>query len=229
MRINFDVDTEKDFMNETGALYVPGAELIKPNLKSLTSDAEKQKIPILGSIDVHFGTPEYAHREGELQIHGGPFDYHTMHGTKGAEKIKETMILYSDCWPDVPAQDTGIYVPHRLDNTVNRNKLITNASQILNPLDHRQGIFFEKQSYDVFTNPSLEVFLDILGVTEAVVYGVATDYCVKAAVLGMQKRGIQCYVVDDAIAGVGPETTKSALEEMAEAGAKFVKTEEVIK
>jgi len=32
-----------------------------------------------------------------------------------------------------------------------------------------------------------------------VVYGVATDFCVKAAVLGMQKRGVQCYVVEDAI------------------------------
>ena len=64
--------------------------------------------------------------------------------------------------------------------------------------------------------------------TKAVVYGVATDYCVKAAVIGMQQRGIQCYVVEDAIAGVSPDSTKEAIWKMLEAGAKFVKTEDVL-
>jgi len=71
-------------------------------------------------------------------------------------------------------------------------------------------------------------FLEIAKVGEAVVYGVATDFCVKAAVLGMQKRGVQCYVVEDAIKGVFPETTQKALEEMILAGAKFVTTKDIL-
>jgi nicotinamidase/pyrazinamidase len=87
---------------------------------------------------------------------------------------------------------------------------------------------FEKQTYDVFTNSQIRGALQDYKVTEAVVYGVATDYCVMAAVKGMQKLGIQCYVVEDAIAGITPETTKQAIYEMKEAGAKFVKTEDII-
>jgi nicotinamidase/pyrazinamidase len=87
---------------------------------------------------------------------------------------------------------------------------------------------FSKTSYDVFTNLATELVLKTYDVKEAVVYGVATDYCVKAAVLGMQKRGIQCYVVEDAIAGVSPDTTSQAIYEMKEAGAVFIKTEDVL-
>ena len=72
------------------------------------------------------------------------------------------------------------------------------------------------------------MYLSLYEVQEAVVYGVATDYCIKAAVVGLQKRGVQCYVVEDAISGVAPDTTKSALEEMVRAGARFVKTSDVL-
>jgi nicotinamidase/pyrazinamidase len=186
MKIFYDVDTQNDFMNKDGALYVPNAELIKPNLKLLTDFARKNKILIIGSLDKHFGIEEYREREGELARWGGPFPDHCMAGTFGQKKIQETN------------QESS------------------------------QGFFFEKQSYDVFTNPLISKFLKESKIAEAVVYGVATDYCVKAAVLGMQQRGIQCYVIEDAIKGVFPESTKSALEEMIKAGAKFVTTKQVI-
>ena len=91
-----------------------------------------------------------------------------------------------------------------------------------------QGIYFEKQSYDIFTNPAFAEFLKQAKIKQAIVYGVATDYCVKAAVLGMQDKGIQCYIVEDAIKGVDPETTKQALEEMTNAGAKLVTTKDIL-
>ena len=43
MKIHYDVDTQNDFMNPSGALYVPDAESIKPNLKKLTDHAKKNK------------------------------------------------------------------------------------------------------------------------------------------------------------------------------------------
>ena len=73
-----------------------------------------------------------------------------------------------------------------------------------------------------------EFLLKEAGVENAYVFGVATDYCVKAAVLGMQERGIQTYVVEDAIKGITPETTEAALKEMEQAGAKFITTEQVL-
>jgi nicotinamidase/pyrazinamidase len=88
--------------------------------------------------------------------------------------------------------------------------------------------YFEKQHYNVFTNPDAERVLKQEKVNEAVVYGVATDICVRAAVLGMQARTILCYVVEDAIRGIFPDKTQQALEEMVKAGAKLVTTKDVL-
>lgn len=212
MRIFYDVDTQNDFMNKNGALYVPGAELIKPNLKLLTDYAEMNKVSIVGSLDVHFGTEEHKDKEGELQRWGGPFPDHCMYNSEGAMKISETRTFGSGqiILPNYLSHGTW----SRLDTAVSESK-------------RNSSVYFEKQSYDIFKTPFFERFLEKAGVKEAAVYGVATDYCIKAAVLGLQERGIQCYVVEDAIKGVAPETTESALEEMAKAGAKFVKAAEV--
>ena len=60
-----------------------------------------------------------------------------------------------------------------------------------------QGVYFEKEVYSLFANPLAERFLASLAARlpgeraalELVVYGVATDYCVKAAALGLAERG----------------------------------------
>lgn len=229
MRIFYDVDTQHDFISKRGVLYTPGAEEIKPNLKRLTDYADEIKIPIIGSVDNHFGTEEYKHREGELKRWGGRFADHCMAGTIGQKKIAQTRRSDYIRGDEVPAEE---FIPHTLDDRVDDrkiNEVKRKAENIKEVYSSRwYGTFFEKQSFDVFTNPNFEAFLKIADVKEAVVYGVATDYCVKAAVLGMQKRGIQCYVVEDAIAAVTPETGKSALEEMVKSGAKLIKTKDVL-
>jgi nicotinamidase/pyrazinamidase len=186
MKIFYDVDTQNDFMNKDGALYVPDAESIKPNLKILTEYAAKNKIQVVASVDNHYGTPEMKEVEAELARWGGPFPDHCMNGTLGQRKIVETA-------PELT-----------------------------------RAIILEKQHYDVFTNPAIEPMLQTMDVKEAFVYGVATDFCVKAAVLGMQERGIQCYVITDAIRGVFPDKSKAALEEMINARAMLVTTKQVL-
>ena len=239
MRVFYDVDTQNDFMNKDGALYVPDAELIKPNLKMLTEFARSKAIPIIGSVDRHFGTEEYKAREGELSKWGGPFPEHCMNGKYGEKKIVET--TWWCCCPSIETDRDNDYGRY-LENVLDFNKIgfennflfATRLDFLSKKLRNKEQsnsfdpVYFEKQSYDVFTNPTLEVFLKYAGVKEAIVYGVATDFCVKAAVLGMQKRGIDCYVVEDAIKGVFVDSTKSALEEMTKAGAKFVTTKEIL-
>ena len=138
-----------------------------------------------------------------------------MIGEKGQEKIRETQ------------KKDSLFVPHNLDNGVRKYDLVQAISSATNstPLN---ALYFEKQSHDVFTNPAFELFLDLAEVNEVVVYGVATDICVKAAVLGMQYRGIQCYVVGDSTSGVDSNETKKAIDEMKEEGAIFVKTKDVL-
>lgn len=222
LRIYYAEDIQNDFMNNNGALYVPDAELIKPNIKLLTQNAKEQKIFVLGSVDKHFGTPEYKDRELELARWGGPFPDHCMAGTFGQRIIPESMSSNPE---------RAMYIANLLSNEILEKQLEIALEHLdfvhinkWSPL----GVYFEKQSYDIFTNVNANEFLKRAKINEAVVYGVATDYCLKSAVLGMQKIGIQCYVVEDAIKGVFPESTKSALEEMATAGAKFIKTKEVL-
>ncbi|MBN2051887.1 isochorismatase family protein [Candidatus Woesearchaeota archaeon] len=239
MNIFYDVDTQHDFMDKDGALYVPGAEDIKPNLKKLTdyASASSHPIRIIGSMDVHHGTSEYKSMEGELNRYGGPFPDHCMIGTRGQEKIDETTPYSSSYYKkrekmreDIPRER---FTHYSLDDKASLDEIketdrakSPHSNEYYN--DQGYNVFFQKQSFDIFTNPDFETFLKEASVKEAVVYGVATDYCVKAAVLGMQKRGIQCYVVTDAIAAVTPETGKSALEEMVNAGAKLTTTNEVL-
>lgn len=266
--IFYDVDTQNDFMNKDGALYVPDAELIKPALAKLTKYACEQGIPIFGSVDRHFGTPEYKHREAELQRNGGPFPDHCMDGTDGQRKIGETTSVFvHPLWSffDVSV----VFIENNLqgkstvikenfnylsDNpTIKRTKLSNNNLQerlrtfitdktrqsVKNyKLDRTgdesyntiPGIFFEKQHYDVATNPWFEKTMRAIAPEKAIVYGVATDYCVKAGVLALKKAGVpEVYVVTDAIRGITPDGSKLALEEMVTAGAKLTNLEQVLR
>jgi nicotinamidase/pyrazinamidase len=55
-------------------------------------------------------------------------------------------------------------------------------------------------------------------ITDVDVCGIATDHCVRATALDAAREGFRVRVFTDLCAGVAPETTRSALAEMAEAG-----------
>jgi nicotinamidase/pyrazinamidase len=65
------------------------------------------------------------------------------------------------------------------------------------------------------------------GVTHLYVGGLATDYCVRAAVLDARKLGLEVTVLTDAVRGVDvqPGDSARALEEMARAGARLATSE----
>ena len=68
-------------------------------------------------------------------------------------------------------------------------------------------------------------FIDDLrarGVRRLFVGGLATDYCVRASVLDARAEGLQVIVIEDAVAGIAPETTRAAFEEMKRAGAEVL-------
>ena len=78
----WDVDTQVDFLDPGGRLYVPGSEKIVPNLRLLTAWASQQKIPVISSACAHqAGDPE-------LEIYG----QHCMAGTPGQQKIPQTLL-----------------------------------------------------------------------------------------------------------------------------------------
>jgi nicotinamidase/pyrazinamidase len=51
-------------------------------------------------------------------------------------------------------------------------------------------------------------------VKEVIVYGIATDYCVKATAIDAADAGYKVTVIEGLCKGVAPDTTTKALEEM---------------
>jgi nicotinamidase/pyrazinamidase len=90
-------------------------------------------------------------------------------------------------------------------------------------------IIIEKQEYDATTNVNFEAILKSLGPRRFVVFGVATEYCVRGTALGLRKRGMPVDLVTDAIKEIKPEDGRKAVDEMRAAGVRLVKTADVCK
>lgn len=203
----WDVDTEKDFMLKIGKSYVLHAEDIIPILKRLTRFAYCKVILILGSVDRHFAD------DVEVKIRGE----HCMDKTEGQEKIAETLLpKHLVTYIRSKVGSFGKYEDYSVDEVHIEVK------------NHRQ-ILFEKQHTDVFTNRNVMKFLGKLRVFKVVVYGVATEYCVKDAVLGLLKLGITVYVVEDAIKPIDQKEGEKAILEMKEKGAYFLESKDIIR
>jgi nicotinamidase/pyrazinamidase len=56
------------------------------------------------------------------------------------------------------------------------------------------------------------------GIKEVIVYGIATDYCVKATAIDAAAAGFKVTVIEGLSKGVAPDTTAKALEEMKDKG-----------
>ncbi len=126
------------------------------------------------------------------------FPPHCVKGTEGQRKIDETLLYRPLVVENRPAD-------RNLAEAVRR---------------HRQ-IIVEKQTLDVFDNPVTERLLRVLP-PRAIVFGVATEYCVKKACLGLRRRGVQTVLVTDAVRALAPKSEREALEEMKRAGVDFI-------
>jgi nicotinamidase/pyrazinamidase len=65
------------------------------------------------------------------------------------------------------------------------------------------------------------------GVTAVDVGGLATDYCVRATALDALAAGLHVRLLTDLVAGVAPETSAAALDELATAGVVLATTSDV--
>ena len=75
-----DVDTQRDFLEPTGALYVAGGDEIIPKLARLSEFARRHHVPVLATACSHrLDDPELLH-----------FPPHCMAGTPGQERIAAT-------------------------------------------------------------------------------------------------------------------------------------------
>lgn len=196
----WDVDTQRDFMLPEGKLYVKDAEKLIPNLEKLTSYAKQKKILLVASKDMH------SMDDPEFEQNNGPFPPHCLAGDEGSEKIDETKLA---------------------DPVIIRNEPYTDEK--LAELLGRDGeIVIEKQTFDVFANPNTRKLIRMLGIEQAVVYGVTTDFCVKATIEGLNHMGIDVIVITDAITAIKKKEGEESLEEFKKKGVIQMTTDEVM-
>jgi nicotinate phosphoribosyltransferase len=108
--------------------------------------------------------------------------------------------------------------------------LIPNRPQAFHPpLDWTRQVVLEieKQAYSVAANSNFEAVLAALGPCRFVVFGVATEYCVKESALALRALGLPVDLVVDAIQPITGEGGRRAIEEMLAAGVRLMTTEEV--
>lgn len=131
-------------------------------------------------------------------------------------------------------KEFDIFPPHCLKGSAGQAKidetltpgalLIANGPQSQLDLTQVEAVVLEKNIYSLFDNPNTPQVLETVNADTYVVFGVATDYCVRAAALGLRERGYQVQVVTDAIKAVTPEGETKALAEMQAAGITFTTT-----
>ncbi len=184
-----DIDTQRDFLEPEGALFVPGSNLIVPNLARLTNYALERGIPVLATACAH--TPD----DPELQH----FPPHCLIGTRGQERVAATCRADSRVLGSTQALE-GDIPPH---------------------------LTLEKRELDLFAHPHAEAILARYQVTHPVfvVYGVATDYCVKAAVEGLLARDCRVALVVDAIRAIDSEAEANLLTSFATKGVLLTLTD----
>ena len=202
-RILWDVDTQVDFMEPTGKLYVPGATDVAPAMERLVDAARAAGLVHVASVDDHELTdPELS----DAPDFTNTYPPHCLRGTRGAEKILETKQRDPLPLSLVP------YPPGLLPHLV----------------AGRRELVLLKKSFDVFTNPNADPLLDALDPEEIVVFGVATDVCDDAAIRGFLRRGRRVSFVEDAARGLDEARTAACRAAWRAGGAAFSTVEEVI-
>ncbi len=212
MRIFIDVDVQNDFCLPTGALAVAGA----PNglYRRLVAHAVAKGIPILGSVDSHaYDAWEFASSTTKGPSGERPaFPDHCVKGTPGWLKVEGTLPQRFRFVPCVPGADAKALA----DEVASKRT---------------EGLYFEKEVYSLFVNPNAAAVLEALDARDrldCVVFGVATDYCVRAAALGLRERGYKTIVLEDAIRGITEAGTEKALAEMKASGAEIAPSSTVL-
>lgn len=171
--IFWNVDTQFDFVEPDGKLYVPGAELLKLIWREITKLAKTKNIKVVNTADFHYQNSAELSTEPDFIT---TFPEHCMANTKGAEYVTETQ-----------PENAVVFDWDK--------KYLT-----LDTVRKHRNVVIRKDAFDVFTgNPHTTEILKILSPKTVVVYGVTTNVCVNDAVVGLAKRVDKVLVIEDAI------------------------------
>jgi len=204
-RILIDVDTQFDFMDPEGALYVEAESAVREAVKNTLMTASVDGIgdtydAIIGSVDSH------AFDAWEFAENGGPFPAHCVKGQRGWLRVNPDFPSKQRFIPMTPFGDAANAYDGRDRGGGPRTLLVGESQQgkgtrQLSPRDlateaveGKIGLYFEKEVYSLFDNPFAMPVLSEIGnllggdwnEIQIDVIGYCTGgYCVDAAVKGL--------------------------------------------
>ncbi len=125
---------------------------------------------------------------------------------------------------DVDGRKQVLWPPHCVQGTEGARILVDNnlfRAVVQKGRDPRYDSYSGFQD-DGGQKTEMDTILRLNGIETVVVYGIATDYCVKATALDAAKAGYKVIVVKELCRGVAPDTIEKALKEMRSAGVMIV-------
>jgi nicotinamidase/pyrazinamidase len=198
----WDVDTQVDFVHAAGKLPVPDAEAAVPAMERLVRWAAETGVTHLATADDHELTDPELSGDADFEA---TFPPHCLRGTPGAAKIPET--AQRDPLPLSLTPYPPTLVPALVRD--------------------RREVLVLKKTYSAFSNANLEPLLEALDPDEVLVFGVATDVCNHAAIMGLLARGRKVAFVEDASRGLSEERVAAALDQWQAGGVRFTSSDEV--
>jgi len=91
-----------------------------------------------------------------------------------------------------------------------------------------KGIDPDKEAYGAFEGTDLAEELRRRGIARVFIAGLATDYCVRATALGAIEAGFETVLIEDGCRGVAEDTTRAALDDMAQAGVQTCRSGDLV-
>jgi nicotinamidase/pyrazinamidase len=199
-----DVDTQKDFILPDGYLSIKGAESITPNLAKLSKYSAEKLVFWIATMDSHILEDPEISSTPDFKT---TFPPHCMRNSAGVESIPETLHknpLILDM-QNQPLDKTWSYLESNYDSIV-----------------------LKKNNIDMFSNKNFDRLLSLIKPKVFVVFGVATDFCVKLAVKGLLIRNFKVVLVKDAVYAIDQNVERRLLDEFEFQGVKLMTTDQVI-
>jgi nicotinamidase/pyrazinamidase len=191
------VDVQGDFTKfKNGSLAVEGTD--EAYVKVVEENTKKLKTA---------GVPIYATQDWHPANHISFFTSHE--GKKAFDVIK----LYG--------KDQVLWPPHCVQKSPGAEILLKN--KLLKAVV-KKGMDPQYDSYSGFQDDGgkktqMDKVLKQDKIEKVVVYGIATDYCVRATVLDAMSTGYKAIMIKNLCRGVAPDTSQKAIEEMKSKGA----------
>lgn len=186
------VDFQADFTKlKNGSLAVDGTdEAFVRSVEENTRRLKEAGFPIFGTLDWH---------------PANHISFYTSHpGKKPFEVIK------------IRGKDQVLWPPHCVQNTPGAEVLLDTKlfDAFVKTATDPQFEGYSGFQDDGGKKSGLGDLLNEAHVKKVVVYGIATDYCVRATALDGKAAGYEVVLIKNLSRGVAPETSQKALEEM---------------